>query len=378
MSGPATGRPQEPHNSCHDSGRRAGTPPAELSRRGLAAGVDLLVVGVPVVLLFPPEIADARTGLLALTLGLVLVGYHALLEALFGATVGKFVFGLRVVDARTRSKPSAGAALRRNLPRLVDVALAYLPGALSARVSADNRSLGDRLAGTLVVAPPAEDPPSGLPSLGSPGERRGREEEEDRRRRENAGRIGEEIVAQELERLARLDGDYHVWNDVEEPRVGNIDHLVVGPGGVTIVETKADRGLVSVGGSGEPSVDGRPLHRDVLRQVDGQRRAVLQRMGLGDVDPDRIVGYEWLICFPRGRLDPTMDPNVKRHLATARDLRWRIRNQPSTANHVQLNDMVGAISRMYGRGPDFSPPEPGADGARPHEGPEGRHRGIRS
>lgn len=103
-------------------------------------------------------------------------------------------------------------------------------------------------------------------------------------------------------------------------------------------------------------MDGRPLPRDALVQVDRQRRAVLQRMGLGDVDPDRIVGYEWLICFPRARLDPTMSPAVKRHLVTARDIRWRIRNQTPTATHAQLDDMVGAISSMYDRRPDFSPP----------------------
>ena len=96
--------------------------------------------------------------------------------------------------------------------------------------------------------------------------------------------------------------------------MGNIDHLVVGPGVITIIETKANRGLVSVRGQDQPTVDGRPLPRDALVQVDRQRRAVLQRMGLGDVDPDRIVGYEWLICFPRARLDPTMNSAVKRHL----------------------------------------------------------------
>lgn len=338
--------------------------------------MDLVVAGVPVVLLFPTYLADARTGLLALTLGLVLVGYHVVLEALFGATVGKLVFGLRVVDARTRSKPSTAAALRRNLPRLVDVALAYLPRALSARISASHRSLGDRLAGTLVVALPAEGTPSRLPIS---RDRQRREEWESRQRREAAGRIGEEMVAQELERLSRLDGDYYVWNDVLEGRgVGNIDHLVIGPGGITIVETKANRGLVTDDGSGTPSVNGRPLHRDALGQVDRQRRAVLTRMGLGDVDPERIVGYEWLICFPRGRLDPSIDPDVRRHLATARDLRWRIRNQTSTASHAQLNDMVGAISRMYGRGPDFSPPRLRGETPGRQEGPEGHYPGIRS
>ena len=369
MNGPSPGRPQggavDSGAGGRGNGRGTGSstslppsptayPPADLSARALAAGVDLVAAGVPVALLFPTDLALARTGLLALTFGLVLVGYHFALEALFGATVGKLAFGLRVVDARTGAGPSPGAALRRNLVRLADVALAYLPGALSARVSTTGRSLGDRLAGTLVVVRPEPPMLSRVPSL---RDRRRREEEEALRRRAEAGRIGEEIVARELEQLSRLDGDYYVWNDLDGGRgVGNIDHLVVGPGGITIIETKANRGLVSVRGQDQPTVDGRPLPRDALVQVDRQRRAVLQRMGLGDVDPDRIVGYEWLICFPRARLDPTMNPAVKRHLVTARDIRWRIRNQTPTATHAQLDDMVGAISKMYDRRPDFSPP----------------------
>lgn len=340
-------------------------PTAQLSQRALAAGADLLVVGAPVALLFPAELAEASLGLFALVLGAAVVAYHTLLEAAFGATLGKLVFGLRVMDARTRRKPPADAVLRRNLPRLVDVALAYLPGALSATLSPTNRSVGDRLANTIVVA--------------SPGARRARvpAEEDGRELRDAAGRIGEEIVARELERLSRLDGDYCVWNDLDGGRgVGNIDHLVVGPGGITIIETKANRGLVSVEGYGDPTVDGRPLPRNVLEQVDRQRRAVLRRMGLGDADPEQIVGYEWLICFPLGRLDPRIASGVRHRLATSRDLRWRLRNQTPTATPDQLRDMVGAVSRMYGRGPDFSPPgwSLGEDpGLQP--GPEGHPRG---
>jgi hypothetical protein len=241
----------------------------------------------------------------------------------------------------------------RNLPRLVDVALAYLPAALSARASARNRTIGDRLADTLVVSRPES---VAVPKARSVVDRR-RREQESRRRREQAGHIGEEIVARELAHLSRLDGAYYVWNDVEEPTVGNIDHLVVGPGGLTIVETKAHCGLISVQGRDGPTVDGRPMERDVLRQVDFQRRAVLERMGLGDVDPEKIVGFEWLICFPRGRIDPAVEPDMRRRLATARDLRSRIRCQTTTATPQQVLDMAGAITHLYARRPDFSPPD---------------------
>lgn len=59
------------------------------------------------------------------------------------------------------------------------------------------------------------------------------------------GAEGEEVVGRILEQLS-ADG-WHVLHDVTFGR-GNIDHIVVGPGGVFTVETKSYRGRISLDG----------------------------------------------------------------------------------------------------------------------------------
>jgi uncharacterized RDD family membrane protein YckC len=74
-------------------------------------------------------------------------GYFALQEVFFdGRTVGKRVFGLRVV-ARDGAAAGNGALLVRNLVRLLDI----LFGVPLMALDPLSRRLGDRLAGTLVV-----------------------------------------------------------------------------------------------------------------------------------------------------------------------------------------------------------------------------------
>ena len=54
------------------------------------------------------------------------------------------------------------------------------------------------------------------------------------------GDIGEKVVADSLDTLPQ---DYFVFNDVNLPKSqGNIDHVVVGPNGIFVIETKNYRG----------------------------------------------------------------------------------------------------------------------------------------
>ncbi len=82
------------------------------------------------------------------------VAYFSLQEALFGATWGKLLAGLRVVDIEGR-RPVLGAVLVRNIVRLVDAwPLLYsigVIGIVAALTSPRRQRLGDRVAGTLVV-----------------------------------------------------------------------------------------------------------------------------------------------------------------------------------------------------------------------------------
>ncbi|MFD0330313.1 RDD family protein [Streptacidiphilus monticola] len=114
--------------------RRAGARAVDLA---LTLGTSAFLAGVPlaqrVVTHLQDKLADARLSglpqrvwlvdptvlgcvgaLLAVVLGLGLV-YEAVPTALRGRTLGKALFGLRVVDARTRSRPALGRAVARLL-----------------------------------------------------------------------------------------------------------------------------------------------------------------------------------------------------------------------------------------------------------------------
>ena len=59
------------------------------------------------------------------------------------------------------------------------------------------------------------------------------------RRNYNLGFSGERLVGEELNKLM-LDG-CHVFHDLQTGEIGNLDHVVAGPDGVFVVETKTRR-----------------------------------------------------------------------------------------------------------------------------------------
>jgi len=86
-----------------------------------------------------------------LWLALLWVSYYAVLEGLFGASVGKALAGLRVTDLEGR-RIGWQAAVVRNFARLLDVLpLTYVLGGVLTLGSRRHQRLGDRLAGTIVV-----------------------------------------------------------------------------------------------------------------------------------------------------------------------------------------------------------------------------------
>jgi uncharacterized RDD family membrane protein YckC len=78
------------------------------------------------------------------------VGYYTVCEAATGATLGKRMVGIRVVG-EDGDDVTLGAALVRNLLRLVDALFFYLVGFLFALTSTRDQRLGDRAAHTIVV-----------------------------------------------------------------------------------------------------------------------------------------------------------------------------------------------------------------------------------
>ena len=82
---------------------------------------------------------------------IIMVAYFVVLEGVFGATLGKWLLGLRVVQMDGASPGLIKSALR-NLLRLVD-GLPFLSilGAVLILTSPERTRVGDRVAGTRVV-----------------------------------------------------------------------------------------------------------------------------------------------------------------------------------------------------------------------------------
>lgn len=93
------------------------------------------------------------------------------------------------------------------------------------------------------------------------------------------GRLGERLVT---ELLHRLPDDYWLINDVVLGRRGNIDHVLIGPCGVVVIETKRLAGHIRCYGDNW-SVNGRP-RGSISRQVNHGAAAV--RYFLTDRHPD--------------------------------------------------------------------------------------------
>jgi uncharacterized RDD family membrane protein YckC len=81
---------------------------------------------------------------------LVGLAYYIFGEALTGATLGKRIVRIRVVDEHGE-QPTLGAAVVRNILRPVDALCFYLVGAVFALTSPLGQRLGDRVAHTVVV-----------------------------------------------------------------------------------------------------------------------------------------------------------------------------------------------------------------------------------
>jgi uncharacterized membrane protein SpoIIM required for sporulation/uncharacterized RDD family membrane protein YckC len=91
------------------------------------------------------------TAVIILVLFLIFWGYFALCEGLMnGRTPGKKQFGLRVV-MDTGHPLTLGAAVTRNLVRIVDFQLGYLVGCAFIFLHPHHKRLGDIVAGTIVV-----------------------------------------------------------------------------------------------------------------------------------------------------------------------------------------------------------------------------------
>jgi hypothetical protein len=100
------------------------------------------------------------------------------------------------------------------------------------------------------------------------------DELEKRRNNMRKGGAGERTVESIL---AELPDEFCVLNDVAVGW-GNLDHIVVGPTGVFVIETKNWRGVVGANGAGELTLNGEPTHVDEVKRFVSRMMEVLDKV----------------------------------------------------------------------------------------------------
>lgn len=129
-------------------------------RRVLATIVDgvvlAVIIGVMALLFGSTSVEGGQAsaslgGLPALFSFVLAFGYYILMEGYLGQTLGKMLFGIKVVREDTGGIPGVKAASIRTVLRLVDGLLSYLVAFVTVLASQKNQRLGDMAAHTLVV-----------------------------------------------------------------------------------------------------------------------------------------------------------------------------------------------------------------------------------
>jgi hypothetical protein len=89
-----------------------------------------------------------------------------------------------------------------------------------------------------------------------------------------SGAQGENVVSIEL---ARFPDDYYVINDLKTDH-GNLDHAVIGPTGVFVIDAKNWRGVVSADGKGELLQNEKPTDKQEVKLFVGRMMGIKERV----------------------------------------------------------------------------------------------------
>lgn len=113
--------------------------------------------------------------------------------------------------------------------------------------------------------------------------------------------------------LTKLPDDYCVINDVATPH-GNLDHVVVGPTGVFVLDTKAWRGIVAADGKGELHLNGKPTDKPYIRQFVGRMMGVKEKVTTLTAGMD--VHFNAVFVFTAARVEAKWGTTGRLHCIT--------------------------------------------------------------
>jgi hypothetical protein len=124
------------------------------------------------------------------------------------------------------------------------------------------------------------------------------DELETERKKWQRGADGETVVGKIL---ANFPEEFLVINDISTP-TGNLDHVVVGPTGVFVLDAKNWRGVVQGDGEGELLLNGKRLDKDYIGQYVGRIMGVKDKVCA--LVPT-LAYFQGLFVFTAARVEAT-------------------------------------------------------------------------
>lgn len=141
------------------------------------------------------------------------------------------------------------------------------------------------------------------------------DEIEKKRKAFSRGAHGEDQVAKTLQ---TLPDTFYVIHDLATP-FGNVDHAVVGPTGVFLIDTKSWRGVVTSDGKGELLVNGKPTGKREVRAFIARIMSIRDKVHV--LVPKIDVFYQAVFVFTSARVDANFGTTGSLHCLREDQLR---------------------------------------------------------
>ena len=169
--------------------------------------------------------------------------------------------------------------------------------------------------------------------------------------------------------LADLPDDFCVINDLTTT-FGNLDHVVVGPTGVFVLDSKNWRGAVSADGKGELLLDGQPTDKPLIRQFVSRMLGIKDRVRA--LAPGLDPYYQALFVFTAGRVEAKWGSTGKVHCVRDHQLHEYIVEQDfgKRLSSDEIQRLAQAFLGLAHMDREFAHPAP--RGAQPRASASGR------
>jgi len=162
------------------------------------------------------------------------------------------------------------------------------------------------------------------------------------------GAVGEAVIGYMLE---NFPDEYCIIHDLTTP-FGNIDHVVVGPSGAYVIDTKNWRGVVAADGNGELLINGKPTNKPEARILTRAIMSIKDKIKvLCGLDPF----VQGVLAFPSARVEANWGTTGAVHCVTDEKLYdYIVENKKSnTLNKKEIDALSHAFLALARMDKDF-------------------------